>query len=156
MVQTIKVIIQQQSQKCKVCVCRKTQKTNFLKICACVFKGFFINELCKNFYFYYKKHNGSIQLVEIYKLKVIKTAAFCHNRALQDLYPDSYRLLFTTGSFTLTASPLSKMNLTSSAFNVRTCWKDRNLLVLVEYEAVLVCRGALELYYSRIAYYSCD
>ena len=39
--------------------------------------------------------------------KVIKTAAFCHNRALQDLYPDSYRLLFTTGSFTLTASPLS-------------------------------------------------
>ena len=39
--------------------------------------------------------------------KVIKTAAFCHNRALQDLYPDSYRLLFTTGSFTLTTSPLS-------------------------------------------------
>ncbi len=39
--------------------------------------------------------------------KVIKTAAFCHNRALQDLYPDSYRLLFTTGSFTSTASPLS-------------------------------------------------
>ena len=38
----------------------------------------------------------------------IKTAAFCHNRgALQDLYPTSYRLLFTTGSFTLTASPLS-------------------------------------------------
>ena len=39
--------------------------------------------------------------------KVIKTAAFCHNRALQDLYPASYRLLFTTGSSTLTASPLS-------------------------------------------------
>ena len=39
--------------------------------------------------------------------KLIKTAAFCHNRALQDLFPDSYRLLFTTGSFTLTASPLS-------------------------------------------------
>ncbi len=36
-----------------------------------------------------------------------KTAAFCHNRALQDLYPTSYRLLFTTGSFTLTTSPLS-------------------------------------------------
>ena len=36
--------------------------------------------------------------------KVIKTAAFCHNRALQDLYPNSYRLLFTTGSFTLTTS----------------------------------------------------
>ena len=33
--------------------------------------------------------------------------AFCHNRALQDLYPTSYRLLFTTGSFTWTASPLS-------------------------------------------------
>ena len=39
--------------------------------------------------------------------KVIKTAAFCHNRALRDLYPDSYRLLFTAGSFTLTASPFS-------------------------------------------------
>ena len=39
--------------------------------------------------------------------KVIKTAAFCHNRALRDLYPGSYRLLFTTGSFTSTASPLS-------------------------------------------------
>ena len=36
--------------------------------------------------------------------KVIKTAAFCHNRALQDLYPNSYRLLFTTASFTLTTS----------------------------------------------------
>ena len=31
-------------------------------------------------------------------------AAFCHNRALQDLYPNSYRLLLTTGSFTLTTS----------------------------------------------------
>ena len=30
--------------------------------------------------------------------------AFCHNRALQDLYPDSYRLLFTIGSFTSTTS----------------------------------------------------
>ena len=39
--------------------------------------------------------------------KVIKTAAFCHNRALQDLYPDSYQLLFTTGSFTLTTSSFS-------------------------------------------------
>ena len=39
--------------------------------------------------------------------KVIKTAALCHNRALQDLFPDSYRLLFTTGFPTLTASPLS-------------------------------------------------
>ena len=58
----------------------------------------------RTFYIYLKyaglKHNGSMKLVEIYKLK-------CHNRALQDLYPDSYRLLFTTGSFTLTASPLS-------------------------------------------------
>ena len=36
--------------------------------------------------------------------KVIKTAAFCHNRALRHLYPDSYRLLFTAGSFTLAAS----------------------------------------------------
>ena len=47
--------------------------------------------------------------------KVIKSAAFCHNRALRDLYPDSYRLLFTAGSFTLTASPLSS----DSAFNER-------------------------------------
>ena len=39
--------------------------------------------------------------------KVVKTAAFCHNRALQDLYPTSYRLLFTTGSFTLTTSTFS-------------------------------------------------
>ena len=39
--------------------------------------------------------------------KVIKTAAFCHNRALQDFYPNSYRLLFTTGSFTLTTSSFS-------------------------------------------------
>ena len=39
--------------------------------------------------------------------KVIKTAASCHNGALQDLYPGSYRLLFTAGSLTLTASPLS-------------------------------------------------
>ena len=39
--------------------------------------------------------------------KVIKTAAFCHNRVLQDLYPDSYWLLFTTGSFTSTASSFS-------------------------------------------------
>ena len=39
--------------------------------------------------------------------KVIQTGAFCHNRALRDLYPDSYRLLFTTGSFTSTTSPFS-------------------------------------------------
>ena len=37
--------------------------------------------------------------------KVIKTAAFCHNRALRDLYPDSYQLLFTAGYFTSTATP---------------------------------------------------
>ena len=39
--------------------------------------------------------------------KVIKTAALCHNRALQDLYPDNYRLLFSKGFLTLAASPLS-------------------------------------------------
>ena len=39
--------------------------------------------------------------------KVIKTAAFCHNRALQDLFPDSYRLLFITGSFNSISSPFS-------------------------------------------------
>ena len=43
----------------------------------------------------------------LYIIEVIKTAAFCHNRALQDLYPDSNRLLFTTGSFTSTTSPFS-------------------------------------------------
>ena len=43
----------------------------------------------------------------LYIIEVIKTAAFCHNRALQDPYPCSYRLLFTTGSFTLTTSPFS-------------------------------------------------
>ena len=59
------------------------QKLNWLK-------AQWVNETCRNL-----------------QAKVIKTAAFCHNRALQDLYPDSYRLLFTTGSFTLTASPLS-------------------------------------------------
>ena len=53
-------------------------------------KAQWVNETCRNL-----------------QAKVIKTAAFCHNRALQDLYPDSYRLLFTTGSFTLAASPLS-------------------------------------------------
>ena len=60
-----------------------TQKLNWLK-------AQWVNETCRNL-----------------QAKVIKTAAFCHNRALQDLYPASYRLLFTTGSFTLTASPLS-------------------------------------------------
>ena len=39
--------------------------------------------------------------------KYYKIAALCHNRALQDLYPTSYRLLFTTGSFTLTTSTFS-------------------------------------------------
>ena len=37
----------------------------------------------------------------------IKTVLIPHNRALQDLYPGSYRLLFTTRSFTSTASPFS-------------------------------------------------
>ena len=101
-------------------------------------KAQWVNETCRN----------------LQKAKVIKIAAFCHNRALQDLYPDSYRFLFTTGSFTSTASPLSN-DLTFSAFNVRTCWKDRILLVPVEYD-ILVCRGALELYYSRIAYFILD
>ena len=59
------------------------QKLNWLK-------AQWVNETCRNL-----------------QAKVIKTAAFCHNRALQDLYPTSYRLLFTTGSFTWTASPLS-------------------------------------------------
>ena len=39
--------------------------------------------------------------------KVIKTAAFCHNRALRNLYPASYQLLYTAGSFTSIASPFS-------------------------------------------------
>ena len=41
------------------------------------------------------------------QVKVIKSAAFCQNRALRDLYPDNYQLLFTAGSFTLTALPFS-------------------------------------------------
>ena len=53
-------------------------------------KAQWVNETCRNL-----------------QAKVIKTAAFCHNRALQDLFPDSYRLLFTTGSFTSTTSPFS-------------------------------------------------
>ena len=53
------------------------------------------------------------------------------NRALQDLFPDSYRLLFTTGSFNSIASPFSNEP-TSLVFN-ENAGKDRNLLVLVEY-----------------------
>ena len=53
-------------------------------------KAQWVNETCRNL-----------------QAKVIKIAALCHNRALQDLYPDSYRLLFTTGSFTSTTSPFS-------------------------------------------------
>ena len=52
--------------------------------------------------------------------KVIKTAAFCHNRALQDLYPNSYRLLFTTGSFTLTTSSFSSEPAVHPVQRVRT------------------------------------
>ena len=55
---------------------------------------------------------------------VIKTAAFCHSRALRDLYPDS-----TTGSFTLTASPLSSE---PDVQRVRLCL----------YNRVLACGGA--------------
>ena len=52
-----------------------------------------------------KRNNIYILYIRNLQAKVIKTtAAFCHNRALQDLYPDSYRLLFTTGSFTSTTS----------------------------------------------------
>ena len=65
-----------------ICIYVTKQKLNWLK-------AQWVNETCRNL-----------------QAKVIKTAAFCHNRALQDLYPASYRLLFTTGSFTLTASPL--------------------------------------------------
>ena len=39
--------------------------------------------------------------------KLIKTAAFCHNRALQDRFPASYRLLFSAGSFVPITSPFS-------------------------------------------------
>ena len=38
---------------------------------------------------------------------ILNMRLFATNRALQDLYPDSYRLLFTTGSFTSTTSPFS-------------------------------------------------
>ena len=59
------------------------QKLNWLK-------AQWVNETCRNL-----------------QAKVIKIAALCHNRALQDLYPDSYRLLFTTGPFTSTTSRFS-------------------------------------------------
>ena len=66
-----------------ICIYVTKQKLNWLK-------AQWVNETCRNL-----------------QAKVIKTAAFCHNRALQDLYPDSNRLLFTTGSFTSTTSPFS-------------------------------------------------
>ena len=52
--------------------------------------------------------------------KVIKSAVFCHNRALQDLYPDSYRLLFIARSFTSTASSLSNKPDVQRVQGVRT------------------------------------
>ena len=39
--------------------------------------------------------------------KLIKTAAFFHNRALKHHFPDSYRLLFPDGSLTPKASPFA-------------------------------------------------
>ena len=53
-------------------------------------KAQWVNETCRNL-----------------QATVIKTAAFCHNRALHDLFPDSYRLLFSTGSFISITSPFS-------------------------------------------------
>jgi hypothetical protein len=50
---------------------------------------------------------SALKKIRDLQAKVIKTAAFCHNRALRDLYPNSYQLLFTTGSITLSASPFS-------------------------------------------------
>ena len=35
--------------------------------------------------------------------KLIKIAAFWHNRVIQDFFPTSYQLLFTTGSFSSAA-----------------------------------------------------
>ena len=73
--------------------------------------------------------------------------------------PDSYRLLFTAGSFSSTTSPFSNDPDVQrvSAFN-ECAWKDRNLLVLVEY--ILECsRRALELYhtwYRPITYHRID
>lgn len=40
--------------------------------------------------------------------KLIKTAAFCHNRAVQDRFPDSFRLLFPDGSFVPKTYPFSR------------------------------------------------
>ena len=87
------------------------QKLNWLK-------AQWVNETCRNL-----------------QAKVIKIAALCHNRALQDLYPTSYRLLFAAGSFTLIASPLSSEP-DEGQKPTHTC-------------RVLVCRRSLELYYSR-------
>ena len=104
------------------------QKLNWLK-------AQWVNETCRNL-----------------QAKVIKTAAFCRNRALQDLFPDSYRLLFTTGSFTSTISPVFEWirrptRSTSAHGRIETylcLW------------SISLQRCILELYYSRIAYYSCD
>ena len=108
------------------------QKLNWLK-------AQWVNETCRNL-----------------QAKVIKTAAFCHNRALQDLYPDSYRLLFTTGSFTLTASPLSNE---PDVQRVQRTEHEGRIETYSCLWSISLQERALELHYSRIEYYmlfSCD
>ena len=57
---------------------------------------------------------------------------FCHNRALQDLSPDSYGCC-SQQDLSLRQPHRFRMNPTSSPFDERA-WKDRNLLMLVEYQ----------------------
>jgi hypothetical protein len=77
--------------------------------------------------------------------KVIKTAAFCHNRALQDLYPDNYRLLFSTGFLALAASPLSSDPDVLRVQRVRTEGKKPTRAC-----GVLVCKHTFKLHYNRL------
>ena len=76
--------------------------------------------------------------------KVIKTAAFATTVHFKIF------LRIVTGccsqqDLSLRQSHRFRMNPTPSPFD-ECAWKDRNLLMLVEYY-VIVCRGALELYY---------
>ena len=63
--------------------------------------------------------------------------------------PDSYRLLFTAGSFSSTTSPFSNDPEVQRVQRVRMEGSKPTHAC-----RVLVCRGALELYYSRIEYNS--
>ena len=69
---------------------------------------------------------------------------FCHNRALRDLYPDSYRLLFPAQDlFTSTSSPLLNEPDVQRVQRVRM--EGQKPTRACEKYEVLLCRRALEL-----------